>query len=111
MVNGRDAYLEKRLNEINNVSIPYALGTIVESKENPNSYAKIIQYRVSFENYIQVIHVGLTSNINDNKSTIEMEITSNELLDKWILADEKLGVTSNLYCDGVKLELKKNGFL
>ena len=109
MINGRDAYLESKLNEIKNVNIPFALGTVIESKENPNMFAKIIQYRFSFENYIQVIYVGLTSNINDKKSVIDMEITTDELLNKWIKTDKVISEMPNLYSSAMKLELKKNG--
>ena len=104
MINSRDSFNDFNQNEKKVIEVPYNIGTIVESKENSNVLAKIIQYRVIVKG-LEIIYVGLCNQVNkleknDNKegkihkiedefiaaafsSSIDFEITTQELDEKW----------------------------
>ena len=61
--------------------LPYRIDTVFELKENPNSIAKIIQYRIDNNG---IIHAGL-SEAKNAYNIIFFEVTLEELKEKWQL--------------------------
>ena len=67
MINSRDSYSEYNPNKKESIDVPFCIGTIIESKEDPAVLAKIFQYRITNEG----INVGLSYALNkiDNEQT------------------------------------------
>ena len=83
MINSRDSYTEYNPNSKNFVEIPYGIGEVLELKSDPDVLARICQYRITVQDYTQVINVGLTRDINDKERKVEFEITADELANNW----------------------------
>ena len=86
MINKRDSHTD--YNNIENIDVPYSIGTIVELKEGKNIFARICQYRITVEGYRMIIYVGLNTNIYEKTSEVECEITAEELSIKWEKTDK-----------------------
>jgi len=84
MINSRDSYSEFNPNKKESIEVPYAIGTIVELKENPNVLAKICQYRID---YRRIINVGLSLDIYSKNTETNYEITNEDLEKNWKKTD------------------------
>ena len=87
MINSRDSYTDLSPNRKESIEVPYRIGTIVELKDNPDVLARINQYRITVEDYRQVINVGLNTDIYENEDENLREITVEELEENWKKAD------------------------
>ena len=83
MINDRDSYTNLNPSEKISIEFPYRIGTTMEFKGDSDILARICQYRIVFENYKNVIYVGLCFDIYSNNSVIHREISSEELEKYW----------------------------
>ena len=90
MINDRDSYTNLNPSEKINIEFPYRIGTTMEFKGDSNILASICQYRVVFENYKNVIYVGLDFDIYSNNPVIHREISIEELEKYWKKTDKKI---------------------
>lgn len=66
------------------------IGTVVELKDNSDVLAKICQYRITIKNSHKIIYVGLVTKYYERDVEPDYEITSEELMEKWIKTDKML---------------------
>ena len=90
MINDRDSYTNPNPSEKINIEFPYRIGTTMEFKGDSDILAKICQYRIVFDNYKNVIYVGLCFDVYSNNPVIHREISSEELEKYWKITDKKI---------------------
>ena len=90
MINSRDSANDWYPKKKEIIEVPYKIGEVVELKNNPSLLARINQYRITVENYSQIINVGLSFNIYGKQSDVDLEITSEELKEKWKKTDKMI---------------------
>ena len=88
MINDRDSYTNLNPSEKISIEFPYRIGTTMEFKGDSDILARICQYRIVFENYKNVIYVGLCFDIYSNNPVIHREISNEELEKYWKVTDK-----------------------
>ena len=87
MINSRDSYTDFNPSSEEIIEVPYRIGTVVVLKDNPDVLARIMQYRITVDNFRQVISVGLNTNIYEKEEMVNYEIPLEELEEKWKKTD------------------------